>query len=462
MSDLRSRLRALGLLAASAALDDLVALATKKRWGITEILEHVADLEEKDRSRRGLERRMSRSRLEKFKPMADFDWNWPTAIDRPLVESLLSLDFVGAPRNAVLVAPAGLGKTMIAKNIAHRAVLAGRSVLFLSAAQMLLDLGAQESARALERRLQYYAKVGLLVVDELGFLAFDNRNADLIFQVVSRRYEKKSLILTTNLAFTDWHTVFPSATCATAPSNASSITPTSLRSRARAIDCANRSRTPTHEASHAATRSPRPTTNESVRRNACSNERTDASCGCAPTLDSHRHGSRFDRQDERCELCLPKLTRSRASKVKLRRVLGTLAHLAGVALHDWKRMHVIESLEVNVDDSIVARTPQLPRAGDAIIVSRMLDDGPTTPFERASNLLEVPFSHNDANASTRSQSPASRGHSRTARRCLPLPGRSNSRGSSRSSTVGPSPVLTSSSPGLFGSGGSRSGTWRKN
>ena len=108
------------------------------------------------------------------------------------------------------------GKDHDRPNIAHRAVLAGRSVLFLSAAQLLLDLGAQESARALERRLHYYAKVGLLVVDELGFLAFDNRNADLIFQVISRRYEKKSLVLATNLAFADSHTVFPSATCATA------------------------------------------------------------------------------------------------------------------------------------------------------------------------------------------------------------------------------------------------------
>jgi len=148
--------------------------------------------------------------------MADFDWNWPSAIDRPLVDSLLNLDFLEGARNVVLVAPGGLGKTMIAQNIAHRAVLAGRSVLFLSAAQLLLDLGAQESARALDRRLHYYAKVGLLVLDEVGFLAFDNRNADLLFQVVSRRYEKKSLVLTTNLAFADWHTVFPSATCATA------------------------------------------------------------------------------------------------------------------------------------------------------------------------------------------------------------------------------------------------------
>jgi DNA replication protein DnaC len=216
MSDLHARLRAFGLISTGATLDDIIALATKKRWGPTETLEHIADLEEKDRARRGLERRMSRSRLEKFKPMSDFDWNWPTQIDRPLVESLLSLDFLESARNIVLVAPGGLGKTMIAQNIAHRAILSGRSVLFLSAAQLLLDLNAQESARALERRLHYYAKIGLLVMDELGFLAFDNRNADLLFQVVSRRYEKKSLVLTTNLAFADWHTIFPSATCATA------------------------------------------------------------------------------------------------------------------------------------------------------------------------------------------------------------------------------------------------------
>lgn len=216
MADLGSRLRSLGLSAAAAGLDDLIATATKRRWGAAELLEHIANIEDKERARRGLERRLSRSRLERFKPMADFEWDWPSAIDRPLVESLLGLDFLAGGRNVVLVAPGGLGKTMIAQNIAHRAILAGQSVLFLSAAQLVLDLSAQESARALERRLHYYAKISLLVLDELGFLAFDNRNADLLFQVVSRRYEKKSLVLTTNLAFAEWNTIFPTATCATA------------------------------------------------------------------------------------------------------------------------------------------------------------------------------------------------------------------------------------------------------
>ena len=215
-SPIASRLRALGLLATSEGLDDIVALATQKRWSSTQLFEHVADLEDKERARKSLERRTTRSHLGKFKPVADFDWNWPTKIDRPLVEAAVALQFLDAARNVVLVAPQGLGKTLLAQNIAHQAILAGHSVLFTTAAQLLLDLGGQESSRALERRLHYYAKTSLLVLDELGYLAFDNRNADLLFQVVSRRYERKSLVLTTNLAFKDWPTIFPNATCATA------------------------------------------------------------------------------------------------------------------------------------------------------------------------------------------------------------------------------------------------------
>jgi DNA replication protein DnaC len=216
MSDLRQRLRAVGLRATGTQVDDLVALATKERWSTTQLLEYLVDLEEKDRVRRSLERRLTDSRLGRFKPMADFDYGWPTKLDRDIVERSLTVDFLPEARNVVLVAPQGLGKTMIAQNIAHQAILKGHSVLFVTAAQLLLDLGSQESSRTLDRRLKHYAKVSLLVLDEVGYLAFDNRNADLLFQVVSRRYEKKSLVLTTNLAFADWPTVFPNATCATA------------------------------------------------------------------------------------------------------------------------------------------------------------------------------------------------------------------------------------------------------
>jgi len=214
---LSEQLTTLGLRAAAAQLDDLIAQATKHRWSPVQILEHVAAAEQEDRARRGLERRLARSRLGRFKPMADFDWSWPTRIDRDAVEAALRLDFLATARNVVLVAPQGLGKTMIAHNIAHQAVLAGHSVLVVTASQLLLDLAAQESARALDRRLRHYGtRTTLLVVDEIGYLSYDSRNADLLFQVVSRRHEKRSLVLTTNLAFSDWPTIFPNASSAIA------------------------------------------------------------------------------------------------------------------------------------------------------------------------------------------------------------------------------------------------------
>lgn len=210
------QLKAMNLGSVATQLDDLVALATKKRWGPTEILEHVVVLESQDRARRGLERRLARSKVGRFKPVADYDWAWPTRIDRAAVEAALRLEFLERAGNLVLVAPQGLGKTMLAKNVAHQAIQAGHSVLFVTAAQMLLDLSAQDSGRALDRRLRHYNRPTLLVVDEIGYLSYDNRNADLFFQVVSRRYEQKSLVLTTNLAFSDWPTAFPNATSATA------------------------------------------------------------------------------------------------------------------------------------------------------------------------------------------------------------------------------------------------------
>lgn len=214
--ELREALAELGLRWTAASLDDLVALATRKRWSTTQILEHIVTQELGDRRQRSLERRLVRSRIGRFKPIADFDWTWPKKIDRKLVDRALGLDFVESGSNIVLVAAQGLGKTMIAKNVAHAAVVAGHTVRFVTASDLLLDLAAQDSARALDRRLRYWCSIKLLVLDELGYLSYDARNADLLFQVVSRRYERKSLVLTTNLAFKDWPTTFPNSACTTA------------------------------------------------------------------------------------------------------------------------------------------------------------------------------------------------------------------------------------------------------
>ena len=216
MTGLVDALKLIGLDHTAANLDDLVALATKRRWGPAQILEHVAEAEQAQRATRSLERRIGRSQLGRFRSMADFDWAWPKRIDRDAVDAALQLDFLDQARNVVLVAPQGLGKTMIAQNIVHAALLAGHGALFVTASQLLLDLGAQESTRALDRRLRYYTSRPLLCIDEIGYLSYDARNADLLFQVVSRRYERRSLVLTTNLAFADWSSIFPNAACTTA------------------------------------------------------------------------------------------------------------------------------------------------------------------------------------------------------------------------------------------------------
>lgn len=213
---LADQFTALGLRHTAAHIDDLVATATKKRLGPLELIELLVERESQHRAQKSLERRLVGSRIGRFKPIADYEWDWPKRIDRDLIETALRLEFLDGARNIVLVAPQGLGKTMIARNIAHQAVLAGHSVLFVTAAQLLLDLAAQDSARALERRFRHYCRPTLLCLDEIGYLSYDARNADLLFQIISRRYEHKSIVMTTNLAFSDWPTIFPNATCATA------------------------------------------------------------------------------------------------------------------------------------------------------------------------------------------------------------------------------------------------------
>ena len=148
--------------------------------------------------------------------MADWEWDWPKAIHRPTIDRVLSLDFLAQRENVIVVASHGLGKTMICKNLVHQAILAGHSARFMTAADLILDLTRQETARALQHRLRSYLRPSLLAIDEVGYLAYDAHAADLLFQVVSRRYEQKSIVITTNLAFKHWDTVFPNAACAVA------------------------------------------------------------------------------------------------------------------------------------------------------------------------------------------------------------------------------------------------------
>ena len=169
--------------------------------------------EEQERARRSLERRLRTAHIGRFKPLCDFDWNWPKRCDRAAIDALMTLEFLNDATNVVLVGPNGIGKSMMAQNIAHQALIHGHTVLFATAGQLLGDLCALDSDSALRRRLRHYARPQLLAIDEVGYLSYSNRHADLMFELISRRYQNKSTLVTTNRPFAEWRDVFPNAAC---------------------------------------------------------------------------------------------------------------------------------------------------------------------------------------------------------------------------------------------------------
>lgn len=176
-------------------------------------LSSLIDWEEQERTQRSLARRTREAQIGPFKPLCDFDWNWPTVCDRAAVEAMMTLGFLKDATNGVVVGPNGIGKTMIVQNILHQALLAGHTALFTTAGRLLGDLASVDSDAALQRRLNHYVRPAVIAIDEVGYLSYSNRHADLLFELLSRRYRTKSTLVTTNLSFSDWKTVFPNATC---------------------------------------------------------------------------------------------------------------------------------------------------------------------------------------------------------------------------------------------------------
>jgi len=200
----RDRARRLGFYGLLAHWDEV----RDQQW-----LPRVLEIEDAERSRRSLERRIHSARIGAFKDMADFDWEWPKKIHRPTIDELFTLQFIEEGANVVLLGPNGVGKSMIAKNLAYQALLRGYTARFTAASDMLNDLAAQQTSGALARRMRRYCHPMLLCIDEVGYLSYDNRYADLLFEIVTRRYEQRSIVLTTNKPFAEWSEIFPNAAC---------------------------------------------------------------------------------------------------------------------------------------------------------------------------------------------------------------------------------------------------------
>jgi DNA replication protein DnaC len=201
----KQRLKDLGLFGLLGCWESI----SEKPW-----LSEILTIEERERQRRTRERRLRSATIDAFKPLVDYDWSWPGKVDREAIEELMSLGFIERGHNVVLIGPNGVGKTMILKNVAYHAVLQGLTVRLTTASEMLTDLAKQESTAALSRRMKRYTAPRLLCIDEVGYLSYDNRFADLLFEVVTRRYDaERAIVLTTNKPFAEWTEVFPHAAC---------------------------------------------------------------------------------------------------------------------------------------------------------------------------------------------------------------------------------------------------------
>ena len=184
-----------------------------ERWDDVAQASWLGDLisgEEQARSFRSFERRRKGARLPPFKPLADFDWTWPRSISRTCVEALMRLDFIEEANNAVIVGGQGTGKTMIAANVVHQALVKGSTVRFEKAPDLLENLAAISVHNELLKRLTMLARPRLLVLDEIGYVTLKNRHADLLYAIISRRYQRRSTVVTTSLGFAQWDRVFPS------------------------------------------------------------------------------------------------------------------------------------------------------------------------------------------------------------------------------------------------------------
>lgn len=211
------KLRDIGLRASDAAIESLLKHAIKAKLSPYQLLEQLAEIEIREREGRNLLRRTKTAALGHFKSLDQFDWNHPRAIDRDLYQHMhATLDFIERGDNVLLRGQAGVGKTTLARHLGLKALAEGYSVRFCSLATALADLMRQESIPALERRLKRYTTPSLLILDELGYLPCDARAADMLFHIISRRHEARSIIISTNLAYKQWGTVFQDAPCLSA------------------------------------------------------------------------------------------------------------------------------------------------------------------------------------------------------------------------------------------------------
>lgn len=192
----------------AAHYEPLAAQAAEKSWPPLEYLQRLVEGEYDLRQQRALARRVQAARFPVVKTLDRFDWSWPTKLDELKVKNLFRLGFVARKTNVIFCGGVGLGKSHLASALAYEACQRGHSVCFTTAVDALNNLVAAHAAHRLKAELKKYLGPDVLLLDELGYLPLDKAGADLLFQIISQRYERGSMIITTNKAYKRWPEIF--------------------------------------------------------------------------------------------------------------------------------------------------------------------------------------------------------------------------------------------------------------
>jgi DNA replication protein DnaC len=187
---------------------ELARQAAQHQWDHVEYLRRIMEGEYNERRQRVIERRIKAARFPVIKTLEQFRWDWPRKINRMAVQDLFRMEFLKEKSNVVLLGNVGLGKTHLATALGYAACQQGASVLFANAISVINDLSAAQKRGLLKRQLKTYLRPELLALDEIGYLPIDQHGADLLFQVISQRYEQGSIVLTTNKPFKQWPSIF--------------------------------------------------------------------------------------------------------------------------------------------------------------------------------------------------------------------------------------------------------------
>ena len=182
--------------------------AIRQPWDHREYLRRLIEGEYNDQRQRRVAARIKSARFPVIKTLEQFNWTWPKKINRLAVQNLFRLEFLAQNANVVFLGNVGVGKSHLATALGYAACLEGHSVLFAGAIEVINDLQAAQKNGGLKRALKKYLRPAIVILDEVGYLPIDQKGADLLFQVISQRYERGSILLTTNKPFKQWAAIF--------------------------------------------------------------------------------------------------------------------------------------------------------------------------------------------------------------------------------------------------------------